>query len=500
MNAYNSGVIQNPGGNLPTNNCILPNAAISWKQPNGFYYPPAFDSRNLYFDPSVDIRHFVIDPLWQPGGFAPNTKAAMNNYCSWQSADFNNFTDVDRQTELTDLDGSLTGLLSGAAENNFPTTSVNNDPLSDPNSTLKDPDAPSNFFNAPVITHECATSVAGPMPTTGQPPTVYTSSYEYVTTAIDPACAGKVGYCANWGQYCTSQSCYGVPLYRQFLTAPEYSAWQSNNKMYPSIRMMGQSLGQRSTLTMNHGSYYIDTTVPLDVQEAAPPQGGTQVTNPNVFVAGQSYYIYVLYAKPSLHQTYSLYIGTGLSQAGAFATVTTGIVTPWAGLPITFSPGTFNGSPDWIQSKTYNATTGVLSVTMDLGEQTSVFSTAQADSCQPASYCSVHSDGTCGCKAGSSCTEDSVCSWGTKEIDCPSAGCFGFSVTLPSTFQTATAAQPIPPPAPVLFDGTPGSGDPYFTPGNIQFYNVPESVAGKQCYYSTQPTDVAKQAPAHEHR
>ena len=34
--------------------------------------------------------------------------------------------------------------------------------------------------------------------------------------------------------------------------------------------MMGQSLGQRSTLTMNHGSYYIDTTVPLDVQEAAP--------------------------------------------------------------------------------------------------------------------------------------------------------------------------------------------------------------------------------------
>jgi hypothetical protein len=75
-------------------------------------YPPAFDSQNLYFDPSVDIRHFVIDPLWQLGGFTPNTTAAMNNYCSRQSADFNNFTDVDRQTELTDLDGSLTDLLS----------------------------------------------------------------------------------------------------------------------------------------------------------------------------------------------------------------------------------------------------------------------------------------------------------------------------------------------------------------------------------------------------
>ena len=27
--------------------CVLPNAAIGWKQPNGFYYPPAFHSKNL---------------------------------------------------------------------------------------------------------------------------------------------------------------------------------------------------------------------------------------------------------------------------------------------------------------------------------------------------------------------------------------------------------------------------------------------------------------------
>ena len=369
MNAYTSGVIQSPGGNLPANHCILPNAAISWKQPNGFYYPPAFDSQNLYFDPSVDIRHFVIDPLWKPGGFSPNGNAAMNTYCSWQIADFTNFTDVDRQTELTDLDGSLTGLRSGTANENAPTISVNNDPISDSNSPIFDPTASSNFFNVPVITNECATSVAG------QTPTVNTSPYEYVTTAIYPACAGSVGYCPNWGQTCTNQSCYGVPLYRQYLTAPEYSAWQSNHAMYPSIRMMGQSLGQRSTLTMNHGSYYVDTTVPLEVQTAPPPpiSGGTQVTNPNVFVAGQSYYFYVLYSKPSLHQIYSIYIGTGLSQTDALATVTTGIVNPWAGLPITFTAGTLNGSPDWIQSKTYNATTGVLSVTMDLSAQTSVF-------------------------------------------------------------------------------------------------------------------------------
>jgi cell migration-inducing and hyaluronan-binding protein len=28
--------------------CYLPNASIGWKQPNGFFYPPAFHSQNLY--------------------------------------------------------------------------------------------------------------------------------------------------------------------------------------------------------------------------------------------------------------------------------------------------------------------------------------------------------------------------------------------------------------------------------------------------------------------
>ena len=44
--------------------CYIPNAAIAWKQENGFYYPPAFHSRNLAFS-NVDIRHFVIEPLFE---------------------------------------------------------------------------------------------------------------------------------------------------------------------------------------------------------------------------------------------------------------------------------------------------------------------------------------------------------------------------------------------------------------------------------------------------
>jgi hypothetical protein len=493
-NAFNSGVLQYPAGNSTssTTECVLPNAAISWKQPNGFYYPPSFDSRNLYFDTSVEIRHFVIDPLWGKNSFLPEMGAIQNTYCTWQPGDFSQFSDIDRQTELTDLDGSLTGLLSGTASGNEPTISVNNDPISDPTSAVYDPTVSSNFFNAPVITAECATNVPAspnvPMPTA----TVNTSPYEYVTTAVFPDCGGVGGSCTStWGTSCTNQACYGVPLYRQYLTGPEMTAWNSDHTRYPNIRMQSQATGQRSNLTMNHGSYYIDSTVPLATQLGSNTGPDTKpIAYPNVFLAGHAYYIYVLYAKPSLHQTYSMYIGTGLSSAAGEGAIATGIVNPFPGTTPTFTAGT-GSSPDWITAKTYDPTTGVVSVTIDLSQQTSVFNAVQSQFCQPTTYCSANSDGSCGCKAGTSCVAaDSVCSWGPKEIDCPPAGCFGFSITLPASFQTATTTQPIPPPAPVLFSN---SGDPYFAPGNIQFSNVPESVAGS-CYYPTPPTAQARPA------
>ncbi len=74
---YNGGCIYGNGASIgvatdPASpigpNCYLPNAAIAWKQPNGFFYPPAFHSTNLFFD-NVDIRHYVIDPLFKPGTY-----------------------------------------------------------------------------------------------------------------------------------------------------------------------------------------------------------------------------------------------------------------------------------------------------------------------------------------------------------------------------------------------------------------------------------------------
>ena len=70
--------------------CYLPNAAIGWKQPNGFFYPPAFHVKNLFFD-NVDLRHYVINPLFQApdkvenfgqgGTYLTDPKAVEAQYC-----------------------------------------------------------------------------------------------------------------------------------------------------------------------------------------------------------------------------------------------------------------------------------------------------------------------------------------------------------------------------------------------------------------------------------
>ena len=451
MNAFTPGVLQNPPTRHSSNACVLPNAAIAWKQPNGFYYPPAFHSTNLAFH-DVDIRHFVIQPLWLPNSFQQDSEATRNTYCTWEPHQFNNFTDVDRQTELSDDNGSLTGLTSNTEGTPEPSISVTRDP----------------FFNAPLVTPECASSV--PELTA----TVDTSPYQYVTTAMYTPCGAPGGSCdvtpKTWGADCGSQSCYGVPLYRQYLTDPEFKAFQENPATRPEIRMMGQGTGQRSNMTLNHGSYYIDTTVPREDQG---------VENPNVFLGGHSYYLYFLYATPQFHQTYSLYIGKVPEQEGLNA-VTAGRIGVDSG-KYSFSP---SPGGNWITKKNYDPRTGLLTITVDLSQQGKEFEEDRPDFCQPRSYCSYKpATQSCGCRPGSNCKEDSVCNWAVKDIDCPIAGCFGLSIKMPENF--VAAKQPGLPPAPVRFTGD-AESDPFFRTGNVTFENASRKVAGA-CYYSVPP-------------
>ena len=472
MNAYRFGVLQSPPTNQKTNNCVLPNAAIAWKQPNGFYYPPAFNSDNLVFN-NVDIRHFVIEPLYLPGSFIENTPAIQDRYCTWDHNMFSaSFTDIDRQTELTDNDGSLTGLTSNDTQNT---------PTSGPTISVTQ----GTFFNAPLITDQCSTGQLPPDPVTsnGAGATATTSPYEYLTTAIVAQCAVNGGPCSgNWANVCSDPGCYGVPLYRQTVTPTELQAIQSapnDLTKRPSIRMMGQNNAQRSTLTLNHAQYYLDTTVP-GVNQTPPPGSGLP-QRLTVFQPNQNYYVFFLFATNSTRQTYSLYIGAGLSQSQAKAAITPArVTTPDDSFPMTPDP-----SGTWATFNSYDATTGVLTVNVDLSEAADLEPQNRGAFCQPTSFCSWNpAANSCGCKPGSGCTDDQICSYGTKDIDCPVAGCYAFNIAMPAGFATAPPTQPILPPLPIAFDD---ADPPYFHQGTVTFANAPESVAG-ECHYPAPPT------------
>ena len=246
----------------------LPDAAIGWKQPNGFYYPPAFGSRNLFFD-NVDIRHFVTTPITKPGTYLTDAAEAQKQLVGLgmiPSNAFSNYTDIDRQTVLNDEDGSLTGFAD--------TVSVNDDfsaiDTVNGKSVLNKPLG--GFFGAPIQAEECGSSTgvspdnacATQVPQT--PPSTRTSPYEYVTTVVYPECAkqgtGKDA-CGSmtgepvttnpvpenprelvprriinqyqrggdWSQDCAGPFCTGVKLYRQDLTTEEET--QTGVAAYP---------------------------------------------------------------------------------------------------------------------------------------------------------------------------------------------------------------------------------------------------------------------------
>src|SRR5208282_158377 len=338
--------------------CYIPNAAIAWKQPNGFYYPPAFHSRNLFFS-NVDIRHFVIEPIFASTGvFQTDLKGTQARYCTYSgdalNGMFTGFTDVDRQTELNDDDGTLTGLV-GPTATPTPSTgligsiSVNQD----------------KFFQAPVQTPECLSDVDVTPAQAGNvknyPGTATTSPYDYVTTVVFPACAANTATPAcgagagPWDMDCTNQNCFGVPLYREYLLPTETSA--------SPILLMGQATYQRSSLTTNNNHYFIDTTRSKTAQSQA------RIAHFSVFQPGQTYYVFLLLAKPTTQQTYDLYVGKNLKFDDD--NITNNVWLTRVNLPSEYKitkSGT--GAIPGLSASNYNSTTGVLSVTLDMSKIT----------------------------------------------------------------------------------------------------------------------------------
>lgn len=403
-------------------------------------------------------------------------------YCTYPLSDnngrsgfFEGYTDVDRQTELNDDDGSLTGLID--------TISVNKDP----------------FFAAPVEDIECASDVSTNMPpvcdksseTCG---TAKTSPYGYVTTVLYPDCGLNCpdlgdpkapDYLHWWTRDCTNPKCFGVPLYREDINPDEQGK-------KPYIRMAGQAVAQRSTLTVNHGSYYMDTTVSAKTQQSwAFPDPNTLK---NVFMGGHTYYLFLLFAKPKpadpmteppvTKQTYSVYVGPGLNadpsdpNSDVYA-----VQADVAASPFTFSK---QGEVAWPWA-TPSYKDGILTVTMDMSfdDFKTKYDAVAENHCQPQTFCSWDkTQKTCGCALGmgdkqlySQC--QAVCSvWTQKDVDCPQGGCYGFAIKLSTDF---VADDKPTPPHPACY---PDDKD-----WNIPFRPADEDKAGA-CYYS--PDKVPK--------
>lgn len=493
--AWNLGVLQQK--NAQSSTCYLPNAAIAWKQPNGFYYPPAFHSQNLWFQ-NVDIRHFVVEPLFKPitpsdyDPFQQNQGEVTDRYCTYSGDMFSaNFNHIDRQTVLNDDDGTLTGLVGSYGGANRPAIVINED----------------NFFYAPLITPECLSdiNVKPPVPD-GTPYTATTSPYEWLSTAIIADCAipqttgakqcfDPSDMFLHWAQPCGNSFCRGVPLYREYLTSTEYS-----DDTRPQIRMMGQGNGQRSTLSLNHGAYYIDTTQNCTSQGGCPkctqlnPNDPTQCQtydgspwDPSIFLGGHTYYVYLIYATTTTKQRYDLYVGTGAQQNQLNVT------------PIWLDPSTYSlytpTDQSFVTPDYSNLSNGFLSVSIDLSGQGAQFTNSKKQFCRPQSYCSVKSDGSCSCNPNNpQCVQDSDCTWGPNDIDCPVdpnnanvTHCFGFSFTMPANF--AAPQTPLAPPADLFipFTGNPKS-DPYFAKGIVTFNNGKSISPNDACVYNPVPT------------
>jgi hypothetical protein len=229
------------------------------------------------------------------------------------------------------------------------------------------------------------------------------------------------------------------------------------------IRMMGPAVFGRINLTANRGKYYISTTDGTTQQSPTPLK--------NIFRKGDKYYVFLVYAKPGARQTYQIYVG---AMANLDANAPQNVEAVGANLAtkaLEFdsictkldSSLCENGFPkNW--ERQYNSATGILTVTMNLGDLGGQFDNAREDICQPHTFCKP-SGNTCECvdKNDEDCVNGHICSeWAVKDIDCPVfvvkvddkeqrfSRCVGFSFTIPQDGDfSADGTDQRPKPSPI---------------------------------------------------
>ena len=210
-------------------------------------------------------------------------------------------------------------------------------------------------------------------------------------------------------------------------------------------------------LTVNNGRYYIDMTQSENYQrqskELTPRIAGTSRFI-NLFERDKSYYVFFVFAKPTTHQMYQFYVGSGfdpgsikgvrvnISGAPNSGSFTEGGL-PWTAtmddkLPQTDS---YTNANYMSNPKGYQGNPNVVDIDVDFSkikqddENTNLNpkNLAADDTCQPHNYCSKES-GKCVCnktRLGVLGLLDknylNVCNnvcgkWAVKDLDCPKGG------------------------------------------------------------------------------
>jgi len=426
-----------PSPSMGSGMCVM-NAAVGWKQPNGFYYPPVFAFESSAFDDDT-IRHnvvnqytdYVVGTLDEPS--LPTLYQPLRQYVG--------ITPIDSSTILNDFDGTFTGTCWGPDCNSVvpPAAQRRTSSLS-----------ANHYFDAPSQTAEC------------QSYGVQTAPTEFLTSVVAPLTTdGSAIDSSAW-----TGTFPAVPIYRQRLLSSEpvctgpICSPQGEYDCNSAAFMVGAQNGQAPYLTAAGGIYYIDT----DTAGPSTSCVAGSTIGLATFSAGSSYVLYQLFAKQDTKVTYQLYVdpdATGqwvwvqphLSQAGASNNMLVQPITD----PVVLAA---LGSP------MPNAA-GILELTIDssaIADQFLFTSRTGDEQCLPRDTCQLAANGSqCALadtfvEPGLETSVGEICSkWVTwvdgstpgsdlSLSDCPASGCLGYQFNLPMSWVAqsyATVGQPL---------------------------------------------------------
>lgn len=365
--------MQKNGGDFGTGNDLLvADAGVGWKQPNGFYYPPAFGFRRTVFVDDA-TRHNVIDPAFgyykgTPLGDAPQQallKGAANTLLpsagTWVET---SVTPIDFTTILNDYDGGLNGVTSTVGSR---TSGLSNN----------------DFYATPGQAPECNSFGTNTVP------------HDFITTNIAKLKDDPVA--ATWtdNTWATPSQMPTVAMYRQLRIQSDPdeacdtpatgsicngTAWGCKRGSF----FMGTNTAQSPGLTINNGLYYLDTN-PQDYQCATTSADAVR----GQFDKDSYYAAFNLFSTQKSKTTFQIYVGAGVSLNDVrFIRVhphvtngTSWAVTPWT--DNTPSP------PRWANSEQT-----VLEIDLSTAGISAeyAFKENQMTSCQPTDICQINAN------------------------------------------------------------------------------------------------------------